>query len=125
MEPKIYFNTESPDFNFGLWGDLKKIVANRTVLCILTEYGLCNNRRMMPHEYNAFIESLQMITGGFAEIKSRVRLKRVRLKRVRLKRVRLKALYSKRRSATKPIKTIAPATLSEHTSESIPIEDTS
>ena len=109
MEPTIYFNKESPDFNFGLCGDPKKIAANRVVLCILTEYGLCNNRKMRPHEYSAFVESVQTTTGIFKEVKLRIKPK---------------TQYSKRRSV-KPIKTIDLTTLREHTTESIPIEDTS
>ena len=62
MEPNIYFERESPDYNFGLWGKPERIVANRVVMCILTEFGLMNDRRMTAREYSAFIETQQMVT---------------------------------------------------------------
>lgn len=67
MEPNIYFERESPDYNFGLWGKLERIAANRVVMCILTEFGLCNDRRMNTREYNSFIETQQMVTGTIKE----------------------------------------------------------
>lgn len=62
MEPNIYFERESPDYNFGLWGKLERIAANRVVLCTMTEFGLCNDRRMNTREYNSFIETQQIVT---------------------------------------------------------------
>lgn len=67
MEPHIYFERESPDYNFGLWGKLERIAANRVVMCTLTEFGLCNDRRMNTREYNSFIETQQMVTGTIKE----------------------------------------------------------
>lgn len=62
MEPKIYFERESPDFNIGLWGKSERIAANRVVLCTMTEFGLANDRRMSTQEYSAFIETQQIVT---------------------------------------------------------------
>ena len=62
MEPNIYFERESPDYNFGLWGKPERIVANRVVMCILTEFGMTNDRRMTTREYNSFIEIQQIVT---------------------------------------------------------------
>lgn len=67
MEPSIYFERESPDYNFGLWGKLERVAANRVVLCAMTEFGLCNDRRMNTREYNSFIETQQMVTGTIKE----------------------------------------------------------
>lgn len=67
MEPQIYFIRESPDFNLGIWGKPGRIAANRVVLCTMTEYGLCNDRRMSIQEYSAFIETQQMVTGTIKE----------------------------------------------------------
>ena len=96
MEPTVYFQTESPDYNFGLWGRPERIAANRVVLCIITEFGLCNDMRMRAQQINALIESLQTITGSFKDDKKRI----------------------------KPVETIHPATLSSYSSN-ILIEDTS
>ena len=62
MEPKIYFEIESPDFNLGLWGKPERIAANRVVLCTMTEFGMMNDRRMSIREYSSFIETQQMAT---------------------------------------------------------------
>lgn len=63
MEP-IYFVKESPDFNFVIKkGMVGRIAANRVVLCVMTEYGLVNNRRMSVSEFSRFIESTQIATG--------------------------------------------------------------
>lgn len=62
MEPQIYFIRESPDYNFGLWGKPERIAANRVVMCILTEFGIMNDRRMNTREYSAFIENQQIVT---------------------------------------------------------------
>jgi len=81
MEPTIFFNKESPDFNFGLWGDPKKIAANRAVLCMVTEYGLCNGERMKPRQIDSLMELLQTATGSIREGKSRAKLKTPRNRR--------------------------------------------
>lgn len=62
MEPQIYFERESPDYNFGLWGKLERIAANRVILCVMTEFGLTNDRKMNVREYNSFIETQQIVT---------------------------------------------------------------
>lgn len=62
MEPKIYFERESPDFNMGLWGKPERIAANRVVLCTMTEFGIMNDRRMTARAYSSFIETQQMVT---------------------------------------------------------------
>lgn len=67
MEPKIYFERESPDFNMGLWGKSERIAANRVIICTMTEYGICNDRKMSIQEYNSFIETQQMTTGTIKE----------------------------------------------------------
>lgn len=67
MEPQMYFIKESPDYNFGLWGKPERIAANRVVLCTMTEFGICNNRKMSIREYSDFIETLQMTTGTIKE----------------------------------------------------------
>lgn len=58
----IYFDQESADFNYGLWGRPERLAANRCIVCILTEYGLINNRRMQAHQINILIESIQATT---------------------------------------------------------------
>lgn len=74
-----YFITESPDFNNMIYkGRIERIATNRVVLCIMTEFGLCNNRRMMTHEYNSFVETIQMTTGSIRE-ESKVFLKTIPL----------------------------------------------
>ncbi len=62
MEPKIYFERESPDFNMGIWGKPERIAANRVVLCTMTEFGIYNDRRMGIQEYSSFIETQQIVT---------------------------------------------------------------
>jgi hypothetical protein len=59
MSNAIYFDKESPDFNYGLNGRLERLPANRVILCIMTEYGLCNNKRMKAHQINSFIRIIQ------------------------------------------------------------------
>lgn len=111
MEPKpIYFDRESPDFNMGLYGKPERLAANRVVMCLITEFGLCNNKRMQTHQVNVLIESLQATTGRFEDPKIKVKLK---------------SSYIKKKHVTKPIKTIGPAALSEHTSRYSLIESTS
>ena len=100
MEPQIYFDKESPDFNYGLWGKPERLAANRAIVCIMTEYGLCNDRRMQAHQINKLIESLQTTTGRFKEHRTKVKLKNKYIKQI----------YS-----TKPIRAITPSSLSEHT----------
>lgn len=58
----MYFIRESPDFNLGIWGKPERIAANRVVMCIMSEFGICNDRRMSIQEYSAFIETQQMVT---------------------------------------------------------------
>lgn len=60
MNKAIYFDKESPDFNYGLYGRLDRLSANRVILCIMTEYGLCNNRRMQINQINSFIRNIQI-----------------------------------------------------------------
>lgn len=76
MEPKIYFDRESPDFNIGLYGKPERTAANRVILCIITEYGLCNDRRMHAHQVKTLIASLQTTTGSFKDYKARIKLKK-------------------------------------------------
>jgi hypothetical protein len=76
MEPKpIYFDKESPEFNMGLYGRSERLAANRVVMCIMTEFGLCNNARMQAHQVNTLIEYLQAATGTFKEPRTKVKLK--------------------------------------------------
>ncbi len=111
MEPKpIYFDRESPDFNMGLYGKPERLAANRVVICMMSEFGLCNDARMQAHQVNALIESLQAATGTFKEPRTKVKLK---------------SAYIKQRHSTKPIRTIGPATLGEHACEDSIIENTS
>lgn len=111
MEPKpIYFDRESPDFNMGLHGKPERLAANRVVLCMMTEYGLCNDRRMQVHQINKFLESLQETTGTFKDPKTRVKPKNT---------------YIKKRSATRPIITICPENLREYSCGDSLIESTS
>ncbi len=111
MEPKpTYFDKESPDFNMGLWGKLERLAANRVVVCLMSEFGLCNNARMQAHQVSALIESIQTTTGTFKE---------------RRPRVKLKNSYIKQRHPTRPIKTTIPTTLSEYTDEGSLVDSTS
>lgn len=76
MGPKpIYFERESPEFNYGLWGKPERLAANRVILCLMTEFGLCNDARMQAHQVNTLIESLQATTGTFKEPRTKVKLK--------------------------------------------------
>ena len=111
MEPTpIYFDREVPDFNLGLYGKPERLAANRVVLCIMSEFGLCNDTRMQAHQVNVLIESLQAITGTFKEPRAKVKLK---------------SSYIKQRHSIKPIRATTPDTLSEHASGDSPIESTS
>lgn len=58
-----YFTTESPDWNFMIEKcNPDHLAANRVVLSVMTEYGLCNNIRMSQYQYIAFILTTQMVT---------------------------------------------------------------
>ena len=92
MEYITYFDKESPDFNYGIWGKYERLAANRVVICVMTEYGLCNNMRMQTHQINKLIESIQTTTGIYKAHKTRVKLKNS---------------YMKQRHISKPIRTIA------------------
>lgn len=59
MSSAIYFNRESPDFNYGIWGKPERLSANRFIICLMTEYGLNNDRRMQPHQINSVIKNIQ------------------------------------------------------------------
>lgn len=103
MEPKpIYFDRESPDFNIGLWGKPERLAANRVVLCIISEFGLCNNARIQAHQVNTLIESLQASTGTFKESKIKVKLK---------------SKYIKKRHLDRPIMALTSDAISEHIGE--------
>lgn len=81
MEPQTYFIRESPDYNFCLWGRPERAAANRVVLCIMTEFGLCNDRRMNIPEFSEFIENIQIVTGTLDENKEDIRDKHHRKKK--------------------------------------------
>ena len=114
MEPTIYFDKESPDFNYGLWGKPERIAANRVVICMMTEFGLCNDRRIQAHQVNRLLESLQAATGTFKEPRTKIKPKDAYIKKSKASKL-----------VTKPIITIGPTALSEHTSGDSPIESTS
>lgn len=59
MTSAIYFDNESPDYNYGLWGRLERLSANRCILCLMTEYGLMNNKRMQADTVNKVITNVQ------------------------------------------------------------------
>jgi hypothetical protein len=59
MSNAIYFERESPDYNFGLNGKIERLAANRVILCLLTEYGLSNDCRMQIPQINRFIRNIQ------------------------------------------------------------------
>lgn len=61
MSVKMYFDKESPDFNYGIWGRYERLSANRCIICLMTEYGLNNDRRMYSHQVNLAIENIQPI----------------------------------------------------------------
>lgn len=74
MEPTIYFIRESPDFNYMLEkGRMERIAANRIVLCVMSEFGLCNDRRMNIEEFSRFIETTQVTTGRLNEKKEDIK----------------------------------------------------
>lgn len=111
MEPKpIYFDKESPEFNYGLYGRLERLAANRVILCLLTEFGLVNDARMQAHQVNALIESLQVATGSFKEPRTKPKLKNS---------------YVKQRHSAKPIRATTPDVLSERAGEGYLVESTS
>lgn len=61
MLAAIYFDKESPDYNFGLWGRPERLSANRFIMCLMTEYGLNNDKRMQAHQINSVIKNMQPI----------------------------------------------------------------
>lgn len=110
MEPKpIYFDRESPDFNMGLYGKPERLPANRIVLCLMTEFGLCNSARMHAYQVNAIIESLQAATGTFKEPRIKVKLK---------------SSYIRQRHSTKPIQATIPDTPIENIGNNSLMEST-
>lgn len=63
MNNLLYFEKESPDWNMFIEkGDPNKIAANRCVLSIMTEFGLCNDYSMSARQYTAFIMTTQSTT---------------------------------------------------------------
>lgn len=62
MNPAIYFDQESPDYNLGLWGKQERQAANRVILCLMTEYGMINNRKMQARQVSSVIKTVQFIT---------------------------------------------------------------
>jgi hypothetical protein len=111
MEPKpIYFDKEAPEFNYGIWGKPERIVANRVVLCMMTEFGLINDARMQAHQVNALIESLQPATGTFKEPRTKIKLK---------------SSYIKQRHSVKPIRATTPDVSGEYADERSFVESTS
>lgn len=74
MEPQIYFTNESPDFNLFIEkGRMERIAANRVVICVMTEFGLVNDRRMNAKEFSSFMETQQMTVGRFNEKKEDIK----------------------------------------------------
>jgi len=64
MEPQIYFERGSPDFNYMLEkGRIERIAANKVTICTMTEFGLVNDRRMSASEFSRFIGSTQIAIG--------------------------------------------------------------
>jgi hypothetical protein len=59
MSYSIYFDTESPDYNLGLWGKPERQAANRFILCLMTEFGMINNRKMQARQVHSVIETIQ------------------------------------------------------------------
>lgn len=110
MEPDIYFDRESPDYNFGMWGKPERLAANRCIICVMTEYGLCNNERMRASQVDSFIESIQMTIISSSNIRTRDKLK---------------SGHVRKKHVTKPVTTIGPSSLDEHTAEGVSIEDAS
>ena len=59
---KIYFERESPDWNNMIEiTKPERLAANRVVLSIMSEYGLCNDRRMSPIQFSNFIMTTQAV----------------------------------------------------------------
>jgi hypothetical protein len=59
MHNTIYSDNISPDYNYGIWGRLERLSANRFIICLMTEYGLMNNKRMQAHQINKLIINIQ------------------------------------------------------------------
>lgn len=60
MQIQTHFMTESPDFNFMIEeGLIERIAANRVIVCIMTEFGMMNNKIMDIQEFSQFIKSIQ------------------------------------------------------------------
>jgi hypothetical protein len=115
MEPKpIYFDKESPEYNLGLYGKPERLAANRVILSMMSEYGLCNNARMQAHQVNVLIESLQAATGTFKEHITKIKPKDAYIKKSKASKL-----------VTKLVRATGPTVLSEHTSGDSPIESTS
>lgn len=111
MEPKpIYFDRESPDYNLGLYGKPERLAANRVVLCMLTEFGLCNDARMQAYQVNDLIESLQPVTGTFKKPRTKVKLK---------------SKYVKQRRLVKPTRETTPDLLSDRAGKCSLVDNTS
>ena len=50
------YSEPAPDYNFYIdKGDIGKIAANRTVLCIFTDYGLLHNHKPNLWQYNEYL----------------------------------------------------------------------
>lgn len=74
MGPQTYIINESPEFDLFIEkGRMERIAVNRVVICIMTEYGLCNNRRMSIEEFSRFIEITQIATGRLNEKKEDIK----------------------------------------------------
>lgn len=100
MEPTIYFMKESPDFDLFIEkGRMERISANRVVICVMTEFGLYNDRRMGVDEFGRFIESIQTATGTLNEKKEDIR----------------KNHYKKKKSVIATIEPVCLSTLAEST----------
>lgn len=59
LKHSIYFDKESPDYNFGLWGNDDRLSANRFIICLMTEFGLNNDKRMQIQDVNSSIMGFQ------------------------------------------------------------------
>lgn len=111
MEPKpIYFVRESPDFNMVLNGKPERLAANRVVLCLITEFGICNNAKMQAYQVNDLIKSLQATTGNFKEPRSKIKLK---------------STYIRQRHLEKPIEATTADTTTGYAINGSSIESTS
>lgn len=62
-------------------GRIGRIAANRVVMCIMTEFGLCNDRRMNIPEFSRFVETTQIVTGTLNEKKEDVKERYYRKKK--------------------------------------------